>query len=438
MNHFFPRNALTVLATALLFAAVTASHAGAGCATQNPSGPRAVLECMALELGFADGNTLWTKKLFHPNTLDAFCSSTLESPNVIESQLFAESCQFQKKSYFSYENFLDADEELRLKLGASYQFMRTGLLSVKLQELANFLATASQETSGNGLLATRYEQDGLYFRYEVRDPLRKCWQPVENPNYTSKKEPEYRTALSSELCNQKSTASFVTDYYPYSTYVVAVQEGTGLINTQFVSDSDCQYSLKTPIATFSCWDNTTQSSKRPTIIGGAYPAPTGYAWQFMNKIIEPGYWIGMGNLQLTGVAMTQFFGWYYQNMVTPKQDDASMQAFVKEYLKNGKRAWTGGLWYWNFRSNGMNGDGSSKPTLHETLTNSKDACHDIGITTVLVNGTQCNDTPGRTAYYNYYKSNVFKLTDVAKKFTYGTTTSTSMICSEAILNYCTK
>ena len=426
---------LTTLAAALLFAAGSSAPADAGCAAQNLDGPRAILECMARELGFADGNALWTKKLFHTTTLDGFCSTTLNSLNVIESKLFSESCNYQKKSYFSYADFLTADEELRLKFGNSYQFMRTGSQSVKLQELANFLATASQETSGNGLLATKYEQDGLYFRYEVGGPLHRCWQPLANPNYISSAS---RTELSGDACNQKSTAAFITDYYPFSTYVVAVENSTGLINTQLVSDNDCQYSLTTPIATFSCWDNTTQSSKRPTIIGGAYPAPTGYAWQFMNQVIEPGYWLGMGNLQLTGVAMTQFFGWYYQNMATPKQAAASMQAFVNEFLKNGRLAWTGGLWYWNFRSNGMNGDGSSKPTLHEILTNSKDACHDIGITTVLVNGTQCNDTGGRTAYYNYYKTNVFKLPGAAQRFTFGTTTSTSMICSEAILNYCTK
>lgn len=411
----------------------TGAAYGATCAEQNPSGPKAILECVAREQGFADATTFWNTKLFNQRTLDGYCKSTPSISGALEQTLFEQACGTQKGGYFSYESFVSADEELSNKIGSSYQFMRVGTLALKLQEFANFLATASQETSGNGLLATKYEQDGLYFRYEVGGPLQRCWQPAANPNYMSSGS---KSELTSAVCRTKTATTFFTDYYPLSSNVVAVQNGTGLINTRFVSARDCQYDLTKPFATYTCWDG---GSKLPTLIGGTYPPPSGYSWQYMNQIIEPGYWIGMGNLQLTEVSMAQFFGWYYQNIAIPVQNDANFSSFVIEYLKNGKLAWMGGLWFWNFRSKEMlqGGSGSPTPSLHAILTSSKEACHDIGITTALVNGTSCNDTEGRTAYYNYYKANVFKLPAEGVPFTVGTTTSTSMICSQAIVNYCT-
>ena len=66
--------------------------------------------------------------------------------------------------------------------------------------------------------------------------------------------------------------------------------------------------------------------------------PSGYTWQFMNQIMPSAYWLGMGNLQLTGPSMTQFFGWYYQQVASPIQSTANMQAFVERYLTEGKLA----------------------------------------------------------------------------------------------------
>jgi len=411
----------------------------------DPNGPEEVIECYAASLNPPmTGEDFWDKKLFEKaeKVLDGFCqkslATTTPSPNVLETAMYKLSCVQNTPwvNYFSYQNFIDADKELKVRLGDAYQFMRTNKLDVKQQELANFLATAAQETSGNGLLPTKYQQDGLYFRYEVAGPLRRCWDPVANPDFNKS---TAKTEVPTSDCATKTTTQFITDYYPFSLYVVAVQNGTGLINTAYVTDNDCQYGLTTPTPTYSCWD-ATYDTKKPTILtyapAGKYPPPTGYTWQFMNQIIPSAYWLGMGNLQLTGDSMTKFFGWYYQQVASPKQTDADMKAFVETYLKDGKLAWEGGLWYWNFRNNDMD---HPDRTLHSILAGStKLACHDIGITTVLVNGDQCNDNSGRTAYYNYYKTGVFKVPGEAVKFTYGNNeSSTSMICSTAIKNYCT-
>lgn len=400
-----------------------------------PAGPRAILECEAARLGFQGGAELWSKKLFHTLTLDGFCRKPLpDGSNKVETEMYGLSCPTQPGSYFSYESFVNADEELKARLGDAYQFMRVGSNAVRLQEFANFLATAAQETGGNGLLTTKYEQDGLYFRYEVGAPLQRCFQPVANPGYLDANVD--RTELPADQCATKTLAQFVTTYYPLSTYVVAVQDGTGLVDTEFVSDNDCQYGLTSPKAAFRCWDG---QSMKPTIIGGKYPPPAGYSWQFMNQVLPPGDWIGMGNLQLTGDAMIKFFGWYHQNLLSVRQKNADPKSFVKNFLVDAKLAWTGGLWYWNFRTNGMVGStGEPKPTLHDVLTGTKDACHDIGITTVLVNGTQCHDVEGRSSYYNYFKTQVFKLPGDAVLFTYGGSTFGSMACNEQILAYCTQ
>jgi len=437
----------------LLLATDVAMANGFNCIA--PRGPEEVIECYAASLNPPmTGEDFWDKKLFEKEAkvLDGFCqkslSATTPSPNVVETALYALSCVQNTPwvNYFSYANFIAADKELKLRLPDDYQFMRTGkTLDVKQQELANFLATAAQETSGNGLLPTKYQQDGLYFRYEVAGPLRRCWEVKANPNFlTNAKNPEPpynyldKTELPTSDCATKTTIQFITDYYPFSLYVVAVQNGTGLINTAYVTDNDCQYGLTTPTPTYSCWD-ATYGNKKPTILtyapAGKYPPPTGYTWQFMNKIIPSAYWLGMGNLQLTGDSMTKFFGWYYQqvDVAKPKQT-ADMQAFVERYLKDGILAWEGGLWYWNFRISGI-----GAPTLHSILAGDKAACHDIGITTALVNGAnQCHDLDGRQLYYNYFKTSVFKLGNtpilVPPK---DNKENNSYQCKPEILTYCT-
>ena len=413
----------------------------------NPNGPAEVIECYAASLNPPmTGEDFWDTKLFEKaaKMLDGFCQKTLEStapsPNVLETAMYKLSCVQNTPwvNYFSYANFIAADQELKTRLGVAYQFMRTGTLDVKQQELANFLATAAQETSGNGLLTTNYEQDGLYFRYEVNVPLRRCWKVNDNPYFIYPIKPNDppgthgNTALDTSVCATKTTTEFITDYYPISTWVVAMKDG--LVYTAFVSDQDCQYYLDQPVARISCYNSATENSTPNILPGGQRKPPGGYTWQFMNQIMPSAYWLGMGNLQLTGPSMTQFFGWYYQQVASPKQNTANMQAFVERYLTEGKLAWEGGLWYWNFRISNI-----GAPTLHSILAGDKDACRDIGITTALVNGAnQCHDLDGRKLYYDYFKSTVFKLGNTPILVPPGDNKeNNSYQCKPEILTYCT-
>jgi hypothetical protein len=417
----------------LLLATDVAMANGFNCS--DPNGPEEVIECYATSFAMT-GEEFWDKELFQKEAkvLDGFCqkslSATTPSPNVVETALYALSCVQNTPwvNYFSYANFIAADKELKLRLPDDYQFMRTGTLDVKKQELANFLATAAQETSGNGLLTTKYQQDGLYFRYEVAGPLRRCWDPVPNPNFNNS---TAKTQVDPSVCATKTTTEFITDYYPFSTWVVAMKDG--LVYTAYVSDQDCQYYLDQPVATINCYNPPPKNSTPNILPGGLREPPDGYTWQFMNKTIPSAYWLGMGNLQLTGDSMTKFFGWYYQqvDVAKPKQT-ADMQAFVERYLKDGILAWEGGLW--NFRISGI-----GAPTLHSILAGDKAACHDIGITTALVNGAnQCHDLDGRQLYYNYFKTSVFKLGNtpilVPPK---DNKENNSYQCKPEILTYCT-
>ena len=100
-------------------------------------------------------------------------------------------------------------------------------------------------------------------------------------------------------------------------------------------------------------------------------------------------------------------------------------------LQDGKLAWLGGLWYWNVRIQGFN-----QPTLHAVLTGPKAACHDIGLTTYLINGG-CNNGKERVDYYKYFKSNVFKQLSDGVPYPFPDSTTNSMQCSQGLKDYCT-
>ena len=389
------------------------------------SGPAEVISCAAKDAGYASAADFWNKKLFSPITLDGYCknypaSQTSES-SLAQRDMGSLSCSSQAGSYFSYENFIAADAALKTKLGSNYTFMRNGSYALNLTELANFLATAAQETTGNGILPVKYQQDGLYFRYEVPyiNTLY-CYTFPANPNYTSVAQRQ-----SGSNCATTSLAQYYTTYYPLSPFVVATNSDYSQVYTAIVVDNDGTYDLSKPAMSVTFWRG------KPTLTGGTFASPSG-TWQYMNQTLPYGYWIGLGNLQLTGVSMTQFFGWYYQNLApTSPQNYANFPAFVQQYLGDGTLAWEGGLWYWNFRISGY-----LQPTLHSILTGSKAACHDIGITTYLVNGG-CNDYEQRVEYYKYYKTTVFKLSSTGVPYTYNGVKSNSMECSANIKTYCT-
>ncbi len=413
------------------------------CATANPvpSGPSEVIACAAQQ--YSAGKALspaltatdfWNTVLFNTKTSDGYCKGA--APAALQKAqlaMYTAACGTEKGTYFSYENFLAADEEISAKLGGAYTFMRQGTYEVRLQEFANFLATAAQETTAADW-ELKYTTDGLYYRYEngilqSTDPRHSsakgsCRVVPANPGYTATTQ-----SVAAADCRLKGLDTFIPEYYPISTYSVAVKGTTVhpllkdyLVNTSLVMDNADKYDTNS---------NTIANVGTPTLYaGGTYAAPAGYTWHYMNKIIDSGYWIGMGNLQLTGVSMVQFFGWYHQKISTGAPvAEANYQAFVTRYLTEGKLAWEGGLWYWNYRINGI-----GKPNLHSVLAGEKAACRDMGITTKLVNGG-CNDGGPRDLYYNYFKTTVFGLSHLPVTAAGGVSSYT---CNDAILTYCTQ
>lgn len=397
----------------------------ADCVTDKPIGPRAVITCAAKEYlekhpdakgTVHDAATFWNNILFSADVMDKSCSKTAPDPDTQKAQaeMFKEVCNTQKGTYFSYDNFIAADEAISTKFNTKdttgYAFMRSDDdYNLNLQELANFLATAAQETTGNAPGLNQYKTDGLYWRYETDfllsvDPTNtppedtgSCKTYPANPGYIS----PGGTAVTG--CYLLGLKDFKTNYYPLSTFVVAIKTGTKLVNTALVMAMDMQYNTAANTMT---WKGPPGDPKNPTnfpIPQGYYPAPEGYTWQFLNQVIDPGYWVGMGAIQITGDSMPKFFGWHYQNIASGAPvPEADFPAFVKQFLTDGQLGWEGSLWYWNFRING-----AGRPTLHKVLTNTdKPACHDIAITTAMTNGG-CNHFEYRAKYYDYFKNTAF-------------------------------
>ena len=394
----------------------------ANCADDNPQGPDAVISCAAsLQPTPISAETFWNTVLFSPEVIDGYCKKNPTGLTTAQAAVYALSCSQQTGTYFSYAQFIAADAQMKTALGSNYNFMRGSSYALNTAELSNFLATAAQETTGNGLIPDKYTKDGLYFRTEYSYlGANTCYVYPANPNWTSS-----ATKTNGTGCDTKALADYYTNYYPFSTYSVAIKnDGSGSVYTPFVMDNDGQYNLNAQI--------TVTFPGLPTLYGGTYAPPSGTVWQYMNQTTDKGYWVGNGNLQLTGVAMTQFFGWYHQNLATGAPVNfANFNNFVTTYLQDGKLAWLGGLWYWNVRIQGYN-----QPTLHAVLTGPKAACHDIGLTTYLINGG-CNNDAERVLYYKYFKTEVFKQSSSGVPYTYQGTSSNSMVCSQNLASYCT-
>lgn len=404
------------------------------CTSDNPEGVDAVISCAASLHGMT-AQQFWDNVLFSPVTLDGFCNSgSIANATQAQTDIYHLACQgtithppaTPGANYFSYDNFIAADNAIYAasqQQGFSYGFMRNGSYALNVAELANFLATAAQETTGNGVLDVKYQQDGLYWRYESGWLINVCYQYPSNPKWVAG---ATVTQLPSAQCTQTPLANFYTPYYPVSSYAVAVNQ-QGEMYTKFFTYLDSRYNLAASPMTVSF------PGVPDLYAGGTVPPPAGTTWTYLNDMLDPGLWIGLGNLQLTNVSMPQFFGWYEQHLAsgtTTPVDYADFSAFVDNYLTNGTLAWEGGLWYWNYRVKGFN-----EPTLHAVLTGPKAACHDIGLTTYLVNGG-CNDYAQRTQYYIYFKTNVFKQSSEGVPFTYQGESSNSMVCSANLGNYC--
>ncbi|MCX7124400.1 MAG: hypothetical protein NTU49_01340, partial [Gammaproteobacteria bacterium] len=189
----------------------------------NPQGPGPVITCAAAVFNMT-AEDFWNKKLFHPTTLDGFCVKNALPAGSSTSQATMYNtlaCPNERGSYFSYNKFIAADAAILAAVGANnYKFMRSNSYALNLTELANFLATAAQETTGNGILPKSYEQDGLYFRYE--DSFlsgTSCYNYPANPNWTGTGQ------TIGTGCSTLALANYYTNYYPLSTYIVAVKDG---------------------------------------------------------------------------------------------------------------------------------------------------------------------------------------------------------------------
>lgn len=413
------------------------------CASLNPQGPQQILECIA-------GNHNQTAEYYWGNVLfssayalDKFCQTSLPSDATqAQKEMYAVGCSFQKGSYFSYASFIAADQNMRNKFGNNYAFLRSSDYTINLKEFANFLATLAQETTGM-IPGMKNQNDGLYFRYENGAlGSSACYDYSANPTD--------KAGAQGSNCANLSLSSYKTGYYPKSSYVVAVDSSTpSNVYTGYVFDGDGEYMLTTSLvsimfpgiptitASLPQYKDVATKLLNPILVANwNNDVLSGFQWQYMNQVIDPGYWIGMGNLQLTGDSMTKFFGWYNQSFAnTPVVSSANLQTFVQSYLQDGTLAWEGGLWYWMYRVNGF-----GLPTLHSIIADSpKAACHDIAISTMMVNGG-CNnyvneDGTGRKAYYQFFLAK-FGIPMTAVSYQLYGQTYNSLQCNNEIYTYC--
>jgi len=140
-----------------------------------------------------------------------------------------------------------------------------------------------------------------------------------------------------------------------------------------------------------------------------------------------------------------FFGWYYNHI--EKKESADLNAFIRTLVTDGKRSFLGALWYWNYRViKGHIPPTDPPPVPIEAVLNYYDGkgtdspCHDIAISTYLVNGG-CGDSGNRKLYYEYFANTAFQADIQAVTGIFGGYELDSFNCeknSEALNTYCTK
>lgn len=378
---------------------------------ENPSGPEALLTCMAESAGKESAETFWNTVLFDNNeVLDGFCRKGSSSGTEVQQYYVDTFCTEQSINYFSYKKFIEADKEMKEVLGDKYKFLRDAGTDkqARIKDFSNFLATGAQETTS----ATKgYTTDGFYWRWEYGGLAECC------------NEADLGTAIDwacigpSRECNM--TDNKYTTYTPGIGYKVAVK-----------SDDHAQ------VYTHTSW-NSVQGSAGNEMDLTVSPnvqtwnqnikPPDGYEIVNLNQVIEPYYWVGMGAIQLTADSVMNFFGWYYNNLADPTQESADLNAFVERLAADGKLSFLGALWYWNYRVNGSN-----KPTIEKVLNyyegeGKNSPCHDIAIATILVNGG-CNDFDKRKTYYEYFHEDAFQTPITAVTGTFDGVEFDSMNC----------
>lgn len=368
----------------------------------NPNGPEELLTCMAEDEG-KTAEAFWNTVLFDEGTLlDGFCRFGSSTGTEVQQYYFDTFCTEQSINYFSYQNFIDADKEMKNAMGEEYKFLRDAGTDkqARIRDFSNFLATGAQETTSAGATPP-YTNDGFYFRWE-NGALNKCCSeadlgidPVINLAWVC--------IDPSRVCDK--TTNKYTAYTPGLGYKVAAK-----------FDDDRQvWQVWTQTSWNSVSDNGQKKSGNEMDLTASpnvqswnenIAPPPGYTIVNLNQVIEPYSWVGMGAIQLTADSVMNFFGWYYNNLEDPTKESADLNAFVELLAADGKLSFLGALWYWNYRVNG-----TDKPTIEKVLNyyegkGKESPCHDIAISTILVNGG-CNEFDKRKTYYNYFTNTAF-------------------------------
>ena len=396
-----------------------------------PTGPKALIEEMAEEQGMS-AEEFWNTVLFDAqDILDGFCRFGSATGSELQKYYFDTFCADKSENYFSYKNFIVADEKMKHYMGDKYTFLReTGTdKRARIRNFCNFLATGAQETTG---AQKSYTTDGYYFRYE-NGALKTCCSEAELTDggaWVCNPKPDDPNNPVGGPCSPDGLYQY-TSYTPGTGYKIALKKGTTReIWTEYawstVSGTAGNKVDLTRSPVYVSWDNNVK-------------APEGYELVNLYTVVDPYLWCGMGAIQLTADSVMSFFGWYYNNIEDKKSAD--LNAFIRTLVTDGDRSFLGALWYWNYRivSN------LNPPPINEVLNyyegkGAESPCHDIAISTYLVNGG-CNDSDKRKLYYEYFANTACQADIQAVTGTFDGKAFNSFDCTlnPADLNtYCTK
>jgi len=357
----------------------------------SPAGPKALIEVMAKEQRMT-AEEFWNTVLFDAQEeLDGFCKFGAAAGSKLQKYYFETFCTKESENYFSYKKFIIADEKMQERMGDKYTFLReTGTdKKARIRNFCNFLATGAQETTST---QKQYTTDGYYYRYE-NGALGTCCNEeelIDDQAWVCIIDPD--KGRPGGDCDPDGPYKY-TVYTPGIGYKVALKKGTTReVWTEYawgaIDDSGGGNKVDlTCSPTKVRWDNT------PT-------APDGYELALLNTVVDSYLWCGMGAIQLTADSVMNFFGWYYNNI--ENQKSADLNAFIKTLATDGNLSFIGALWYWNYRviSN------LDPPPINKVLNyyegkGAESPCHDIAISTYLVNGG-CNHWEFRKKYYEYF------------------------------------
>lgn len=430
-SHIYLCSLMAALATQSgLLAAATDCH--------NPCGPLQILECAGkLNNRHQTAEEAYNSLIFGTNTADKFCRTKHTEAVItpLQNLYFDGFCSqpspgAKNYPYSSYNNFLAAYTEMQAKLPNFGSFACIGDKSLDNKEMANFFSTITQETTGQ----ITKNNDGVYYRYENQS-LVKCymdwkydagrWLPVLASEYQCK-DLDSKTGywgdarLNVIMVNRSTKAVYTKAYWNNAN----ISDGKVTGNKVDLTQSPIVWS----------WNDNT-------------PVPDpGYEFVYLTDAMNAGYIIGMGQIQLTGSSMMEFFGWYYNHLAPVSQNEADLNGFIQRFLVDGQLAMEGSFFYWMYRTNG-----SGRPTLHQVLAGTGTVCHDAAIASRVVNGG-CNDYqssvdaqgalhPGRIGYYQYFLETVFGQTEQRVTYPYNGILLDNFVCDypsqpAALETYC--